>query len=165
MSVCWSVGWLVCLSICHNSLKQREITLPCSYRCNYLFYISNPVYPGILLKIIIFLMLQGQYLSKNGKNLSLPSELHNSNKPMKSERERYSESEWERERERERESRGGCVVWWETRQALDNINLTSGHNKHLLNKKPLLMILPNIWILTSLNTSAKQSKNKYDIKT
>ena len=27
----WSVGWLVDLSVCNDFLKEREVSLPCSY--------------------------------------------------------------------------------------------------------------------------------------
>ena len=36
LSVCWLLGWLigplVGMSVCHNFLTGREVTLPCSYR-------------------------------------------------------------------------------------------------------------------------------------
>ena len=36
MSVCWLVGW----SVCHNFLRKREVSIPCSYRSPSSFLLS-----------------------------------------------------------------------------------------------------------------------------
>ena len=37
-----SVGWMVCRLDCHNFLKGRKVTLPCSYR-NLMFGVDERV--------------------------------------------------------------------------------------------------------------------------